>query len=393
MTFSRPSLKASRKSAVTFLFIPLLGASAVSANVPHPTLIADTESAWKNPRVPVCFANSTTEISKKSSLHSDVKRAKRIYDHSDYEARIAMIVNREYTPDQTGITFTEWKSCDGITDETADAPAFIFADTGLSDFGITTVGDERSEDKPEDRLGLISGAIFNLRMVEQDKDYSTTKSARALMKFAETDEAAQAINARAIEIDTELFQQLRDMTVLHEIGHLAGLGHEERRKDAREYQPKWCRSADDLGKQGKSEKTFGLEFDPFSVMNYCSDDIAKAFAFYHLFCAFPEAAVKLEAKRPEFTWSAFSSHCAFMAREFHVGLSRRDQSGLRRIYLGLTVPAGSRSYRSNADEVEILESIGDLYDGLPDAMAFTGGPGKARPSRSALKRRRAPRRR
>jgi len=165
---------------------------------------------------------------------------------------------------------------------------------------------------------------------------------------------------------------IQDFTVLHEMAHLSGLLHEEHRRDYQRGQPAWCRSADDVGSQEMdTEKTYGTEFDPYSVTNYCSDDIAKGFAFYHLLCEFPRVSKALSKVDPEFLWDDIEPYCGFMmSRSYPVRLSLRDRAGLRRAYLGIPVPPGWRSYRTNPDELQAIEALNALYESLPDEMAF-----------------------
>lgn len=363
------------------LFSFVLSISSVSA---RPTALVDSRSLWNDPRLQVCFATSATRINPKADIASDVRRARVIRDHSPFEARIRMLLEREYTPERTGLSFQGFGNCDRVPNDEPSAPAFIYADTDLSDFGITSIGDESRLLPVPARRGLISGTVLNLRMVKTNKDYSVARAAKALAKITAADPATVArIYALAADIDAELAENLQDVTVIHEMGHLAGLLHEERRRDMKANQPPWCRSADDRRNQDPTdEKTYGTEFDPFSVMNYCTDDVAKGFAFYHLFCEFPRVAEALAAKNAKFAWLKMKPSCDFMMRHrYPARLSARDRASLRRAYLGVPVPAGSRSYRTNPDEVRVLKALGALYEALPDSMELGTKAGLPLPRR------------
>jgi hypothetical protein len=299
-----------------------------------------------------------------------MRRAKVIRNDSVFEDRIRELLESEFTPEGTGVYFDTFRSCDRVNPDTVNAPAFVFADTTLPDFGITTVGDVRHSLKPDDQSGLLSGSILNLRAVNTYGDYSTARAAETLKKAAPA-EAARISRIR-VDIDAKLVQWIEDNTILHEMGHLVGLTHEERRRDSRGNQPVWCRDADDREHPDPTDETYGTEFDPFSAMNYCADDIAKGFAFYHLLCEFPKAAAAIQEKKPEFVWKKAEAYCPFMkSHDYSAKLSRRDRAALRRAYLGINVPAGSRSYRTNPDEVYVIRALNALYSVLPESMELS----------------------
>lgn len=360
-------LKSARIRRRLALFAAL---GAFSAHAGTDALV-DTASLWGDGRIEVCFATSSTVVNPKADMAADVRKIRRVRDHSPLEDRIRAVLDREYTPERTGMRFTGYGNCDRVPRDERDAPAFIFADTDSKTFGLTSIGDESKELEPADRRGLISGSIFGLAAVRANKDYSVARAAKALLKVVEPGSpTANTIVNLAADLDEELKDQLVDVTILHEMGHLAGLLHEERRKDAKANQPEWCRSADDGRDQDpKSEKTVGTEFDPFSVMNYCTDDIAKGFAFYHLFCEVPGVSAELARHDANFDWALMEPFCGFMqSRNYAARLSIRDRAALRRVYLGVPVPPGSRSYRSNPEEVRALRALGALYEALPDSM-------------------------
>lgn len=335
--------------------------------------IIDVSTLWENAQVPVCFGSSKTEILKNASLYRDLAGADKIVDHSPYESRVRSLLEREYTSARTGIHFVGFDDCDSIDTHRPDAPAFIFADLKLAgEYGISSVGDEGAKLRDKDRTGLLSGSLLSLRAIDTDPNYSVAKLARALAKAADSNSDSDAVFARAKKIDADLVDDIVDTTILHEIGHLAGLEHEERRKDAKEEQPSWCRNAGDRGDQEPDhEKTFGTEFDPFSVMNYCSDDVAKGFALYHLICAFPDLAAKAAERsgKSSIDWASIQPYCSFMKRNYPVGLSARDQAVLRHVYAKEPVPSGaSRSYRADPDELQTFKALDALYGALPNTL-------------------------
>lgn len=350
------------------LFIFGLWIFSTSSAFAGPTALIDTAAAWKNPRVEVCFGLADTEIARRSSLFRDLRRVRTVVEKSPFERLTRELVEREYSPAATGIHFTGWRTCRGITRETPNAPAFIFADTDLKYYGVSTVGDEDVDTPRGERFGMASGTILNPRLVAENENFSVAPAAIALRKTAPASDRAD-IDRVARELDRKLVRDLQEITILHEVGHLAGLQHEEKRGDYSTGQPAWCRDADDTDDQEKHEKTFATEFDPFAITNYCADDLAKGFALLHLFCEFPRAAVELEKADPEFRFSKFRMHCeGMLARDFVARLSARDRAALKRMYLGVPVPPGARSYRTNPEEVAVLRAVGALYGNLPGEM-------------------------
>ncbi len=333
-----------------------------------PSALIDTDAAWKNPRVEVCFGLADTEIARRSSLFRDLRRVRTVVEKSPFERLTRELMEREYSPATTGIHFAGWRTCRGITRDTPNPPAFIFADTDLKYYGVSTVGDEDVDLRKNERFGMASGTILNPRLVAENENFSVAHAARALRKAAPVSERAR-IDRLAEELDRKLVRDLQEITILHEVSHLAGLQHEEKRSDYATGQPDWCRDADDTDDQEKHEKTFATEYDPFAITNYCADDLAKGFALIHLFCEFPRASAGLEQAFPEFRFSKFSPFCeAMLAKDFVARLSARDRAALRRMYLGLPVPPGARTYRTNPEEVTVLRALGALYRNLPSEL-------------------------
>lgn len=361
------------------LFLLFAATTAFAA----PDALVDTAALWSDPRIEVCFGTSATRINPKADMAGDVRRARVIRGNSPYEERIRKLLTEQFTAERTGTSFVGFGNCDRVPDDEPNAPAFIMADTDLPDFGITSIGDESLFLPAPERRGLISGSVMNLRKIKANKDYSVARAAKALIRVAGSETTANQILNLTADLDDEIVGQLRDITVLHEMGHLAGLLHEERRKDSRAGQPEWCRSAGDEREQEKeTEKTYGTEFDPFSIMNYCADDIVKGFGFYHLFCQFPRVAAALSEKNPKFDWRQVAPYCDYMmARSYAARLSARDRGALRRAYLGITIPPGQRTYRTNPEEVRVIEALGALYDALPESMDVGTLPAAPRPSR------------
>jgi hypothetical protein len=97
--------------------------------------------------------------------------------------------------------------------------------------------------------------------------------------------------------------------------------------------------------------------------------MVKGFGYYHLLCEFPRVAEMLEEKNPDFEWRKIAPYCSFMmSKSYPARLSVRDRALLKRAYLGIQIPAGSRSYRTNPEEVHVIRALGALYEALPDSM-------------------------
>jgi hypothetical protein len=161
--------------------------------------------------------------------------------------------------------------------------------------------------------------------------------------------------------------------VLHEFGHLAGLLHEERRKDLNTEQPGYCGgAAGDAfleGTEANKESRFGTDFDPFSVMNYCRQ---KAQVLYHEAVMVCEIGDGLKAGYGRLTGAvpasleALLANCGFIqSHTFAVDLTPRDVAGLRNLYLKeLPAPGPSTSYKASEDEkkwAEIFLQTSRLY--------------------------------
>lgn len=177
----------------------------------------------------------------------------------------------------------------------------------------------------------------------------------------------------AEETAKELALDLVDIhhfTALHEVGHLFGLLHEDRRIDAKDARPKYCLNvAGDDGREvnGVSatplrESRFGTAYDPFSIMSYCRQTMHHLLHEARLVCRLAPSFD--DAVRGSI--SDFLKHCEEIEKiEFPVDLSRRDVNSLRQIYLHTAPGVGADAdFRKSQKESQLFKIL-DLAARLP----------------------------
>jgi hypothetical protein len=150
---------------------------------------------------------------------------------------------------------------------------------------------------------------------------------------------------------------------LHELGHLAGLLHEDRRRDSAGLRPKFCLNVarDNNRENDKSfplpESRMGTAYDPFSIMSYCRDTMQTLFREARLTC---KLAPTLDNKTKE-SISNFLKDCDDVAKmDFPVDLTPRDVTALRLMYLKEAPGTGTAiDFRASARELRLYEIIDD----------------------------------
>ncbi|MES2527949.1 MAG: M12 family metallo-peptidase [Bdellovibrionota bacterium] len=185
-----------------------------------------TENTWKNPQIIVCFADAEEDIRVENGFKIKVKN----WSKSNRK-NVQKWVNEEYSEARTGIYFTGFKSCSQETE--ADVILFYNSNSYIKRFV----------------LGDIDGVAGDLGPRKNDK-VDGFPGARSLVAISKTG--------------------MNKGTVIHEFGHVAGLAHEHNHYDA----PKDDKSCPHY-ERSFSTKLEYTDFDPASIMSYCSIKLKK----------------------------------------------------------------------------------------------------------------------
>lgn len=182
------------------------------------SLMAGTyvRNLWPKKEVVVCFAKGESQ-----RRETNIGRLN-IQDWSEPDKlQVKNWVNSEYTLERTGIHFTKWRSCE----DSPEADVVIFYNLNNSFFGrhngLATMGQQ------------VRGSIYGYPQAE------------------------------GMVIISKSGMKIR--TVLHEFGHLAGLGHEHNHPRATKPYP--CSDVEPIDRSYYYEYT---SYDKNSIMHYCN---------------------------------------------------------------------------------------------------------------------------
>jgi len=219
-----------------FLFFPL---SIFSFAFARDTSIAEENFKWNKNQISVCWAgekisdlNLTTLITE--NLQKKYKSDQFILPDLYLKKLIQDTVSVEFTPDETGIYFTDWENCHG---DDWDLMILVGKTSSPGTNGFALLG----------QGALITESLINMRPIDLDQ--------RKSYVFFDKDFIKKSSN-------------YVKKTILHEFGHVAGLRHEHDRKEAKK--DPICRelyiTTTEIAFPGT---TFYGDYDPSSIMNYC----------------------------------------------------------------------------------------------------------------------------
>lgn len=223
-----------------------------------------------NPENPSHLSNWTSSRSQFADLMKKVKdktgKDLILEDSSTQIEAIKDIVTHSYSKKKTALTFVEWNEC----------PFDIY-------FDGTIIGERKNYDAALIYFTLNQKVIN--QYLESTTETTSEKIHQAFQKFStymmiggisEIGDISKTEPNRisVMSLNTPLDQQ----DILHEFGHLAGLIHEQERRDAYRKDP----LRDDCNKKGeypeivrggrwKNSELHRTSYDPYSIMNYCQN--------------------------------------------------------------------------------------------------------------------------
>ncbi len=185
-----------------------------------------SENTWDHHDIVVCFADGEIDPRTESGYKIKVKN----WNKSN-KKHIEAWVKEEYSPERTGIYFTGWKSCNEDSD--VDVVLFYNSNSYIKRFV----------------LGDIDGVAGDLGPRRENKvlGYPNARSIVAISKTG-----------------------MNKGTVIHEFGHVAGLAHEHNHYDV----PKADKACPHYERNFTTKLEY-TDFDPASIMSYCSIKLKK----------------------------------------------------------------------------------------------------------------------
>lgn len=366
-----------------------------------PFSIGVPETAWETPTVHACWQSSRSRISRESggwtkmNYHAEVPSVA-------FQGKFKSWVTSAYNRERVGLGFAGLGECPDDPKELSKYQVYLVNDMNLfsllgfifggKTLGISDIGNRNRYVGKRAVKSLVmkpSKKYYGIYLPEWETTHVAYKGALGLdlpagdkiiegymkrvsdgiEKEMGLDPLAPAPSAvqRLIRAEAAKQRELlkvdgNKFTVLHEVGHLVGLLHEDRRHDAEASRPKYCLNVSgdkDNENDGtfKKEVTFSTEYDPFSIMSYCRETMHRLFHQAKLVCRLaPKLGGKISPRV-----ASFLKNCGEVsAMSFPVDLTPRDVNGLRQMYLK-EAPRGAEwaSFRVSAPEVRLFELLDD----------------------------------
>lgn len=264
------------------ILIPLLLTSAAFA---APFSAIEPQTVWKKKAVKVCFG---TDADLGRTPYSG-KYAEILPYTSEQKALLKSVVTREFTPQTTGIHFVGWEDCS----VTLNPDTIIFREEG-STGGSATMG--------------FHGAL-------DENGYRSVPT--NLKTFVHLTTNVDPIKLTA---DERL-----SFIALHEFGHLAGLRHEQIRKEIKDDWICAMTGYEEDFEEPFDSTRFTSIFDSYSIMSYCYLNFLSKYAGTSFkesdFKPLPMKDDKIISREPD------------GKIRLTIGLSSLDQHALRCLYV------------------------------------------------------------
>jgi hypothetical protein len=207
--------------------------------------IVEPTTKWKKSTLKTCWLNDArdmrTHLPKhlfertKENAHLSVFKGLTPAEKLD----IQLMIDKEYTPERTGIHFAGWKDC---SETTGPVDVYILTAAGptkrgfFTNYGMADIGNGTNHE--------------TIRLPE------------------DPDGPSQVFFVRAQEKDPKRSREMTKLFALHEFGHVVGLRHEHMKKEA--YSDPLCALSEVTPGEDYFPHTAAYtSYDPFSIMNYC----------------------------------------------------------------------------------------------------------------------------
>ncbi len=318
-----------------------------------PPSVGEPTRIWNQERLKICWALPTHKFSETFSSWTSFNT--RIRPVS--ETRRSLVKNlllTHYPPSLTGITLEGFEDCPPSVDDydvvfVNDILISRGSVGGVASLGNPSVSREYWDPTSEKRVTKV----YEKAALGINDDGMTAYVRRETLGFLE--QIANLVDHPTTRHEIETGSHARafmnasvasafQANVLHEMGHLFGLRHEETRKDMidiRNHYPFCQNIAGDAGERefatpDGETSTFGTSYDVFSIMSYCSRDMALQFHQARFLCNYQTTLKRNSSAlsdRTTETLNAFLNSCYFVrANSLPVGLTDTDRVGIRALY-------------------------------------------------------------
>lgn len=360
----------------------LLSGLAIANGFASPDSLGETGLKWDRTSLRLCFVRGDQEVD--TDLSSWTAFNHRHSSLSESRKRlIRNLLDTNYSQALTGISLVGFEDCSSPLAKT-NADILVIDDIFYGDgkgndealSGISSLG--APEKTPGN--GEMKAAIgLNHREARELRREGTQFF---FDKFGDLlgNDRDSAFDEKATELLDALDDANLQYTVLHEFGHAIGLQHEDARKDLPNTIKKgdpMCGWSREVG-SGKSVlpngelSTFGTDYDIFSIMSYCRQNIMAYVYRARLVCAYRnELAGRTDlAAGVRDALNEVLGYCEFLDRnEFPLGLSLSDKIGVSKLYeTQWKASAGDDAFESRSAKTKTWFDIGVKLYSLQKVM-------------------------